>query len=147
MEKPELLQADTLPLLEQCLAIRKQVFSVEKGIPHDIDRDEYDRPDSPCLHYLIRFQGENVGTLRCLPLSGNTIRIQRFCFYKSFRGLGLGRAVMEEIEQRTRRDGTRTIVLDAKCAVSGFYEKCGYRAASGVFWEAGVEHIKMEKAL
>ena len=43
--------------------------------------------------------------------------------------------------------GARRIVLHAQTYARELYENAGYRPRGRVFWEAGIEHIAMEKLL
>ena len=54
---------------------------------------------------------------------------------------------MAQIADFCRNRGFRVMELDAKYEARAFYEKCGFRAVSGIFIEANVPHIRMEKAL
>lgn len=147
MPSLQIWRADDTALLARCLKIRNAVFTVEKGVPEAIEVDAYDCLRENCDHFLIRYDEQDIGAIRCLKTKAGTIRIQRFCFFKAYRGLGLGKAVMESLEEAYREVGAAAVELDAKYAVSGFYEKCGYQKVSGVFIEAGIEHVKMIKAL
>lgn len=141
----ELWKADGQALLNRCLEIRNRVFVLEKRVPREIEHDELDVLDGPCRHFLIRLHGADVGALRCLPLAGDAVQIQRLCLLKEQRGRGLGKAVLAAVEQELQSQGVTTLTLDAKCEAAGFYEKCGYQKVSGVFLEANVAHVKMVK--
>ncbi len=143
----EIYKAENKDVLERCLKIRKRVFTVEKGVPEEIEMDNYDCLNEMCSHFLVRYQNTDVGAVRCLNISEDTLKIQRFCFYKEYRGLGLGKAVMEYMENAYKNRGFKTVEMDAKYEVFGFYEKCGYRRVSDVFTEAGVKHVKMMKRI
>lgn len=55
-------------------------------------------------------------------------------------GKGVGRALLEHVEDWARARGFREVVLDVfatKTGAIGFYERCGYRA----------DHIRMAKPL
>lgn len=137
-----------IELLEECLNVRRAVFQVEKGIPKDIDVDEYDCMNDECEHFLIRYDNESVGTVRCkLDIEEKEIRLQRFCILSDYRKLGLGRSLLEFMDVYYQNKGFEWIRLDSKFAVHGFYEKSGYYVVSDVFMEAGVEHVKMEKRI
>lgn len=145
MKNIEIYNVEDKNVLERCLEIRDKVFSVEKGVPKEIEVDQFDCLNESCSHFLIRYQNKDVGTIRCLYTSKDTVRIQRFCFLKEYRGLGLGKSVIEYIEHYYKKQGFATVEMDAKYEVCGFYEKCGYEKVSDVFIEANIEHIKMVK--
>ena len=147
MENCEIVKATDADVLARCLALREAVFTREKGVPREIEADGYDVPDGDCEHFLIRFRGRDAGAFRCRPVSSDTVRIQRFCVVKDRRGLGLGRAALDFLADRYRRDGFIALEVEAKCEAREFYEKCGFRAVSDAFVEAGVEHIRMRRPL
>ena len=142
-----LLPALTPDLLSRCLQVRREVFVLGKGVPEDLEVDACDCLDTSCTHFLLQVDGEDAGALRCQPEGLSEIRVQRFCLKASYRGGGWGRTALEAVERHWAALGTRRIVLDAKFEVSGFYRACGYRQTSDIFQEAGIPHIRMEKAL
>ncbi len=139
----EILRVTDEGMLSECLKIREEVFTGEKNVPKDIEVDGLDVINGRCTHFLIKADGGNAGTLRCLELSGDTVRLQRFCFLRKYRGQGLGRLTLQYIENCYKNRSR--IVLDAQIDASGFYERCGYEKVSDVFMEAGIPHIKMMK--
>ena len=147
METLEILQASSQEQLMACLHLRTAVFSEEKGVPQEEERDKWDHLGSGCLHYLVLWGGCPAGTVRFIPAGEKELRLQRFCFLPQFRGLGLGRRVLTRLEEEFRRRGILRIGLDAKYQVKGFYEACGYHTVSDVFMEVGVPHVSMARQL
>lgn len=141
-----ILKAENQTDLERCLAVRRAVFTVERGVPASIEVDGDDRLDGPCEHFAIVADGVDVGALRCRQ-EGGVVRFQRFCVLKDCRKNGHAREAVRLIEEHYRTRGVFRIELDAKFEVHGFYEKCGYQTVSEPFEEAGIPHVKMEKAL
>lgn len=140
-----LIHAETPPQLAACLAVRRAVFTVERGIPAAIEQDEHDCLEAGYDHFLARVGQEEAAALRCHREGGNVV-LQRFCVLAAFRRHGVGRAVLAQLERQYAGQADR-LVLDAKCEAEGFYTACGYRTVSGVFEEAGVKHVRMEKLL
>lgn len=147
MKNIEIYEAFNKDILERCLEIRDKVFSVEKGVPKEIEVDKFDCLNESCSHFLISYQNKDAGTIRCLHISNDIAKIQRFCFLKEYRGLGFGKSVIEYIENYYKKQGFATIEMDAKYEVCGFYEKCGYKKVSDIFIEANIKHIKMMKKI
>lgn len=147
MKHLEICEADSSIALERCLEIRNRVFCIEKGVPKSIETDKYDCMNEICNHFLIIYDKKDIGTIRCLHTSKNTVRIQRFCLLKDYRGLGLGKAIVENIENHYKNQGVTKIEMDAKYEVSKFYEKCGYSQISDIFMEANVKRVKMLKEI
>ena len=142
-----LLEADTLALLDRCLAVRQAVFTGELGVPAEVERDSRDCLDGECRHFLITRGGQDIGAVRCLPQADGTLRLQRFCIRRDCRGQGAGRQTLREVEERFRREGFSAVALDTKCSAQGFYTACGYETVSAPFLEAGVLHVAMQRPL
>ena len=140
-----LLPARTPAALTACLAVRRAVFTSERGVPAGIERDAHDVLGGGYEHFLVRCNGQNAAAMRCRR-EGAAVALQRFCVLEGFRRRGVGRAALAALERHYAGQAGR-IVLDAKCEAEGFYAACGYRAVSGVFVEAGVNHVRMEKLL
>ena len=140
-----LLAAADAGTLAACLAVRRAVFTVERGVPAGIETDAHDRAGAGYDHFLVRVNGRDAAAMRC-HREGDAVVLQRFCVLAEFRGQGVGRAALAALEARYAGQAAR-IVLDAKCEARGFYTACGYRTISGVFVEAGVNHVRMEKCL
>lgn len=133
--------------LKICLEIRRTVFIEEKNVPAEIENDEYDCLDGRSEHFLVFADKKPVGTVRMLFTDSDCVKLQRLCFLKEYRGFGLGSRTVEYLEERYRSLGKKKIFMEAKFAVSPFYEKCGYKAVSDIFYEVGIKHIKMEKEI
>lgn len=142
-----LIPAQDADTLARCLCVREAVFTIEKGVPKEIEVDGLDSLNGACDHFLICCGEKDAGALRCSYTPENAAHIQRFCVRKEYRGRGIGKAALEQVESYCRNKGCRAIELDAKLSTAPFYEKCGYETVSGTFTEAGVAHVKMRKAL
>lgn len=147
MKQIEIILAKDKKVLDRCLKVRELVFTVEKGISKKIEVDSYDTINRESNHFLIQYQNEDVGAVRCLLLPDNSIKVQRFCVLKSYRNLGIGKETLQYIESYYKECGNEKMELDSKYSVHKFYEKCGYIRSSEVFMEAGVEHVKMIKII
>ena len=147
MENIKIDKAIDLATLERCLKIRNNVFTLERGVPTEIEVDSYDCLNHACIHFLVRYCENDIGAVRCLLTADGNIQVQRFCIIKEYRELGFGQTVMEYIEAYYGNQGIKRIELDAKYEVAEFYEKCGYVKVSDVFIEANIEHVKMMKLL
>lgn len=140
----DVIPAHTQDELARCLALRHAVFCVERGVSPAIERDEWDTLSPDVTHFLIRENGADIGALRCRYADGAAV-IQRFCVLKEHRGQGYARGALKAVEAHCKARGVQRMELDAKFEVRGFYEKCGYAAASEPFEEAGIPHVKMRK--
>ncbi len=128
--------------LARAHAIRRAVFVGEQGVA---EREEIDRRDRPCRHYLARRGTVEVGTARLRPLGRGTAKIERMAVLAAHRRAGVGRALIAAIERDARRAGLARLVLHAQAHAVPFYERLGYAAEGPGFAEAGIPHRFMRK--
>ena len=138
--------------MQDAMAIHRVVFIEGQDVPESIEIDDYD--DFPCekdgvVHGLLRFEGEPVATGRFVPdaTEAATAKVGRVAVLPSYRGRGLGRAMMRWLEAEAQRVGYRGVRLSAQLHAQGFYEGLGYVAHGDVFLEADIEHRWMTLAL
>ena len=125
------------------LALRHEVFVEEQGVPVELEVDEH---DDDALHLVALDQDRLVGTCRVVR-DGARAKFGRLVVARDARGAGIGRALLDDAERRSRADGAERMVLTAQVAAMGLYERAGYTARGDVFLDAGIEHMTMEKAL
>ena len=129
--------------LEAALRLRYEVFCLEQGVPR---REELDGRDPEGIHLVAVRDGELVGTCR-LVMVGTTAQLSRLAVKPSARRRGVATALLEAADVETRAARGRRIVLHAQMYARSLYEGSGYRTRGRRFWEAGIEHIAMEKQL
>jgi predicted GNAT family N-acyltransferase len=129
-----------LPL---CLAIRRAVFIDGLGIPESVVVDGL---DPGCAHFLAHVGGSAVGTARMRPVAG-AAKAERVAVLDARRGRGIGRALMQALEDEAAARGLARVELHAQQPVVPFYERLGYRAEGPTFVEASIPHQAMWKAL
>ncbi len=125
------------------LELRHAVFCVEQGVP---ERDELDGRDHEGIHLVAMREGEVLATCRIL-LVGTTAQFSRLAVRMSARRQGIATALLEAGDAEARAGGARRLVLHAQTYARELYEQAGYRARGRLFWEAGIEHVAMEKLL
>lgn len=129
---------------QDALVVRERVFVDEQGVPADL---EYDERDGEAVHALARTDGDAVGTARLRTVGDGTGRIERVAVLEAYRGRGIGRQLMETLESVAGAEGIDRIVIHAQVTAEAFYHAIGYETVSGVFREAGMDHVEMEKRL
>jgi predicted GNAT family N-acyltransferase/gamma-glutamylcyclotransferase (GGCT)/AIG2-like uncharacterized protein YtfP len=125
--------------IERAFAIRMRVFVKEQGVPQEI---ELDRDDKRAVHFLATVAGTAVGTARVVMRQGGA-KIGRMAVVKSYRGKGVGKALLQRAIVSAKDQGAERIYLHAQLPVIGFYEKMGFGCVGPVFDEAGILHRKM----
>ncbi|WP_298434427.1 YbgC/FadM family acyl-CoA thioesterase [Ottowia sp.] len=144
----EVRTGDWATLGEGARAVREAVFVQEQGIARE---DEWDEADHTAVHALVTNRlGMPVATGRLLiegaPGSG-TARIGRMAVDRTLRGSGVGRQVVQALEQAARARGDTRVVLGAQRSAEGFYGRLGYTPYGEPYDEVGIPHVGMARAL
>ncbi len=130
--------------LEAAFTLRYRVFVDEQQVPLDLERDAYDQTAS----HVVVFDGAGaaVATGRVRRLAGEA-KVERVAVDRERRGEGLGRLVMDALEERARDLGVARLKLAAQRSAIAFYERLGYEGYGADFEEAGIQHRWMRKGL
>jgi predicted GNAT family N-acyltransferase len=144
----EITIVDSYSQLAQCLAIRNQVFVEEQGVPQELENDAYDASPEACVHVLLTYDGVPAGTGRWMSYNKQTAKIQRVAVLAEFRGKGIGKILLQELEQHAHLGGHTSCILDSQCHAESFYSQLGYSTISEQpFDDAGILHVRMQKKL
>ncbi len=115
-------------------AVRRTVFIEEQGVPEEL---EWDEDDADAVHALARTPQEvAIGTARLLRDG----RIGRMAVVKSWRGRGVGSAILRFLIQAAARLGHPLPRLHAQTHALSFYARHGFAAVGEEFMEAGIPH-------
>jgi predicted GNAT family N-acyltransferase len=134
--------------LKECFAIRINVFVDEQKVPEDEELDEYDESPEACAHLLLLDEDKPIATGRWKVYEEGTAKLQRIAVLKEHRRGGIGRLLIQALEDHAREAGMKKAVLDGQCQAEGFYHKLGYRTLPGEpFLDAGILHVRMIKEL
>ncbi|QTD47152.1 YbgC/FadM family acyl-CoA thioesterase [Ottowia testudinis] len=139
---------DWATLQQPASAVRTAVFVEEQGIARE---DEWDVADQTAVHAVVtNLLGMPVATGRLLhegePGSG-TARIGRMAVDRALRGSGVGRQVVQALEQAAFERGDRRIVLSAQRSAEGFYQRLGYTPYGEPYEDVGIPHVSMTRPL
>lgn len=129
--------------LRAALALRHAVFVDEQGVAV---ADELDGRDDEALQIVVVRDGEVIGTCRVL-VEGAHAKLGRMAVDRGLRRAGIGALLLAEAERLARDAGARLVVLAAQTYAEPFYAAHGYRAVGPPFQDAGIEHVRMDKAL
>jgi predicted GNAT family N-acyltransferase len=144
----EIIRVQSMEELNQCFFIRQKVFVEEQGVPADIEIDEYDVSPDACGHTLLLLNGEPAATGRWRSYTSDTVKLQRLAVLIPYRGLGMGKKLIDAMEQQAHEAGFTYCILDGQCHAESFYHKLGYVTISEQpFEEAGIMHVRMQKKL
>jgi predicted GNAT family N-acyltransferase len=130
--------------LEGAFSVRREVFIIEQNIAEE---EEYDGLDNDSLQFIARNAEEVIGTARVRFLSPDHAKIERMAVLKQFRRQGIGMHILTCIEEELKGRQITEAVLHAQMIAVPFYKACGFTSIGDTFYEAGIEHIKMQKRL
>lgn len=161
--------ADAAGEREDAFAVRRVVFVDEQDVDERLEWDDWD-DDAATTHvvaYAIEVDAvdaEDVGDEGAdpdvvdheLPVGAARLRpkdpeaatvgkVERVAVLESYRGTGVGRALMDALEDVGRERGFESFLLHSQTQAAGFYERLGYERFGDEFDEAGIPHVKMRK--
>lgn len=121
-------------------AVRQQVFVIEQGIDPALewtgDDDQFQ-----CV-LAVDADQKPIGTGR-VKVSAATATIGRMAVLESWRGAGVGAAIMRRLIEIGKSDGANEFELSAQLTAVAFYQKFGFTASGDVYLDADIEHCKM----
>ena len=125
-------------------AVRVAVFMEEQGF-----EEEFDAIDSIAVHVTLYVDEELAGCARMYRDANNPfcVHFGRIALFKKYRGLGLGKCLVEKLESLAKESGYQEIELSAQHRLLRFYEQMGYETFGKIVYDEGVAHINMRKSI
>lgn len=123
--------------LEKVFAIRRKVFVEEQNCPPELEWEFEDES----THFMGSVNGIPAGAARW-RLTEKGFKLERFAVLIDFRGMGMGKALVQAVLNDLPRDASY-IYLNAQLTAVGLYEKFGFVKEGSQFEEAGIQHFKM----
>lgn len=133
----------TSDALEAAFSLRYRVFVEEQRVPLDLERDGLDEQ----ARHAVLLEGDRAVATGRLMIGAEAAKVQRVAVAPERRGEGLGRVIMEALEEVARQAGAPVARLASQVGAVPFYERLGYRAYGDPFMEAGIAHRWMDKPL
>lgn len=138
------LESLTALELYEIIKARESVFVVEQNCPYQ----ETDDLDPHAWHLSALVNGELAAYARVVDpgIKNRQPSIGRVMTLKNFRGLGNGRALMEEaIKFTEQKYPENDIKISAQVYLQKFYESLSFHAFGEPYDEDGISHIDMIK--
>ena len=132
--------------LHEMMILRQQVFIVEQNCPYQ-DADEKDKDSHHLLGYIKDIL---VAYLRLVKpgISYEEMSFGRIVITQSYRGIGLGVALMKEgIKQSITLYGTSKNRISAQSHLLPFYQKFGFESTGKEYLEDDIPHTEMIKKI
>jgi predicted GNAT family N-acyltransferase len=130
--------------LAEVFAVRSKVFVEEQVVS---GREEFDGEDSEALHIAARAVSRVVGVARVRFLTPAEAKLERMAVLEPYRRWGIGTRIVAFVVEDLKRRGVTKVVLHAQSQALEFYTACGFSVTGPKFYEAGIEHVPMERAL
>lgn len=133
----------------QLKAIRQVVFVEEQDVPLHI---EWDAEDATATHLLAFLKSDTnfaspIGCARLLTkaLTANEVigKIGRMAVLKNYRGLGVGKAILQKAIAIQIANGITHIQLSAQLHAIPFYLNAGFEVISAIYQDANIPHKDM----
>lgn len=129
-------------LWRDALFVRRTVFIDEQGVSEE---EEIDAFEQESVHFVIYDDDKPIAAGRFRTIDGIG-KIERICVLPTYRGRGIGKRIMEAIEQYAKQHVTK-VKLNAQTHAEPFYKQLGYETVSDVFLDAGIPHVTMVKTI
>ncbi len=115
------------------------------GEPEGSEKDE--REDET-LHRAAFLDGKVIGVSRIQKNSPQEAQIRYMGVLEEYRSHGIGRRLVESLEEAAREKGFEYIILDSRQNAVGFYIILGYEVVgeSYLLFDS-IQHYKMKKQL
>lgn len=139
----KIIIANTQKHFFQIMKIRSLVFVCEQGVDIQIEQDE---ADENATHWLVYNEfNQPIATCRSL-IEENYVKIGRVAVLKNFRHQHIATQLMSSLAQYPPY-ASKILQVHAQAHAVDFYQKLGYTITSSPYFEAGIEHLSMEKQL
>jgi len=139
----KVIKASTNQEILDAFSVRDRVFIEEQGVDPKIEHDQY---DESAIHIVSYLNEQPIGAAR-IRLIDEQGKIQRVAILKPFRNQGYGKKLMIALEEIIAQHEIQSIQLNAQTHAIPFYESIGFEINSRPFYEAGIEHVSMNKKL
>jgi len=103
--------------------------------------------DAHSRHLAAYLADELVGCVVITPIDARTMRMRQLIVRPDRQKQGVGKALIERAETIAREAGCNQMVLHARAAAIGLYQRLGYHGVGEPFIEVTIPHQAMEKAI
>lgn len=140
-----LKQPESPEELKQYYRLRYRILRAPWSEP---EGSEIDDIEDRCFHLMVLANDEVVGVGRLQYNAGDEAQIRYMAVAKEFEGNGIGRMIVNALEQEAINNKVRAVVLDAREPAVGFYRKLGYETKKKSYLLFNeIQHYRMSKTL
>ncbi|HTA61491.1 MAG TPA: GNAT family N-acetyltransferase [Bacteroidia bacterium] len=125
--------------------LRYQVLRKPWGQPLGSELDE---TDNTSIHAFIKAGGKAIACARLHWVDNITSQIRYMAVHPDYQGRGLGKLVINYLEEISKQNNRLEIILHARENAVDFYKNCGYtiNEKSYLLW-GKIQHFLMQKHL
>lgn len=132
------------PDYETSIFIRNEVFRK----PHGLDIKDDDLSSDKVVEMFGAYLDDKmIATIFLDIVDRNTVKIRNVAILEEYRGKGLGKYLMDYVEDIARQRGYTKSILMGRVSAEKFYNKLGYKTLSEPYDYKTVPHVDMEKDL
>jgi N-acetylglutamate synthase-like GNAT family acetyltransferase len=142
----KIIEPQTPQEFEAYYLVRYEVLRKPWNQPIGSEKDEH---EDKCIHAMACDEHKNViGVCRLQFNSDSEAQIRYMGVKENTQGLGIGKKLIEFMEQKAKQKGTAKMILQARSNAVDFYKKCGYTIIEKSYLMWGeIQHYLMEKKL
>jgi predicted GNAT family N-acyltransferase len=130
--------------LEGAFEVRRKVFVEEQAILEDL---VFNGSEREAMHMVVKDRDRIIGTARVRFLGAKQAKLERMAILEPFRYKGIGKKIISFLIEELKNRQIEKVILHAQSEVIEFYKACGFSGLGLPFWEAGIEHLKMEREI
>lgn len=132
------------PDYETSIDIRNEVFRK----PHGLDIKDDDLSSDEVVEMFGAYLDDKmIATIFLDIVDKDTVKIRNVAILEEYRGKGLGKYLMDYVEDIARLRGYTKSILMGRVSAEKFYNKLGYKTISEPYDYKTVPHVDMEKEL
>ena len=141
-----IIEPETPEELEKYFNLRYEILRKPWNQPFNSTKDEW---EDQSIHVLMLDEKSEAVACGRLQINSKTEgQIRSMAVRTDLQGKGLGKKIIQYIEQRALELKLKNIILDARINAVKFYEGRGYKVAGESYLLFGIiPHFKMEKEL
>lgn len=127
----------------EALAVRYRVLRQPLGMTYSEAQIAAEADET---HLVAIIDASVVGSIS-IVWTNEPVRLRQMAISPEFQGQGLGALLLAGAEQKVSVRGGKRVELHARVSALGFYQKAGYAIVSEEYFEVGLPHRTMAKAL
>ena len=118
--------------------ILRKPLDLEKGT-------EKDDLENESLHRVVKIDNQIIGVGRLHFIDDSKAQIRYMAVKDNFRGIGVGKLIVDEFVKISEKRNTKKIILYARESVIDFYKKLGFDIVREAHKLENIQHFLMEK--